>query len=166
MWFIAGAGAYVGVRVATVVHSTLGSAGGAVIVVLAGIYELTPLKKRCLAQCRTPIAMTTWHRAEFDPMQMGLLHGLYCVGGNWLLIVALFPLGMSVGAMAAFTLIIFAEKALPWPSLVRYTTAVMLVLYGALMIASPQLTFQKDNNAAMPTDMPMAMPERGNATGK
>jgi hypothetical protein len=49
---------------------------------------------------------------------------------------------------------------------VRYTTAVVLVLYGALLIASPQFAFQKDGSAAMPADMQMTMPERGNATAK
>jgi len=110
--------------------------------------------------------MKRWYDEKADPFQMGLLHGLYCVGRCWLLIVALFPLGMSVGAMAVFTLIIFAEKALPWPTSVRYITAVVLVLYGALMIASPQLTFQNNGNAAMPADMQMTMPGSGNATAK
>ena len=167
MWAIAGAGAYVGELVATAVRSTLGPGsaaqfGGANLILR--FYQLTPLKEVCLAECRTPIAMTTWHGEKADPFQMGLLHGLYCVGCCWLLIVALFPLGMSVGAMAAFTLIIFAEKVLPWPTPVRYITAVVLVLYGALMIASPQLTFQKDSSAAMPPGL--QMPERGNATAK
>ena len=48
---------------------------------------------------------------------MGLLHGVYCLGCCWLLFVILFPLGMNVGAMAAVTLIILAEKMLPWPRL-------------------------------------------------
>lgn len=166
MWAIAGAGAFVGELVAAAVRSTLGPGSaaqfGGAILILAGLYQLTPLKEVCLAECRTPIATTTWHGEKADPFQMGLLHGLYCVGCCWLLIVALFPLGMSVGAMAAFTLIIFAEKVLPWPTPVRYITAVVLVLYGALMIASPKLTFQKDSSAAMPPGL--QMPERGNAT--
>jgi predicted metal-binding membrane protein len=51
---------------------------------------------------------------------------------------------MSVEAMAGVTLVIFAEKTLPWPKLTPRITAVVLVLYGALVIASPQLlpTFQ------------------------
>jgi predicted metal-binding membrane protein len=91
---------------------------------------------------------------------MGLLHGAYCLGCCWLLFVILFPLGiMNVGAMAAVTLIIFAEKTLPWPRLAPYATAVALVLYGALVITSPQLlaTFQQDGGA-MPAEMPMTMP--------
>ena len=146
MWVIAGAVAYFGELVAVAVHSILGpvSAGqfGGAILILAGLYQLTPLKEVCLSECRTPIVPTTWYDEKTDPLQMGLLHGLYCVGCCWLLIVALFPVGMSVGAMAAFTLIIFAEKALPWPTPVRYITAIALVLYGALLIASVQ-TFSR-----------------------
>ena len=171
IWALAGTVAYAGELVAAAAcaprSARLAAAqfGGAILI-LAGLYQLTPLKEVCLSECRTPIAMTTWHGEKADIFQMGLLHGLYCVGCYWLLFAALFPLGMGVGAMAAFTLIIFAEKALPWPTLVRYTTAVVLVLYGALMIASPQLTFQKDGNAAMPADMQMTMPKSGDATAR
>jgi len=88
---------------------------------------------------------------------MGLLHGAYCLGCCWLLFVILVPLGiMNVGAMAALSLIIFAEKTLPWPRLAPYAAAVALVLYGALVITSPQLlpTFSEDGGAAMQMKMP------------
>jgi hypothetical protein len=48
--------------------------------------------------------------------------------------------GMSVKAMAAVTLIILAEKTLPWPRLAPYAAAVVLVLYGALMVVAPGLS--------------------------
>lgn len=149
IWAIAGAGAYAGELVAADVRSTLGQAsaaqiGGAILIV-AGLYQLTPLKEVCLSECRTPIDTKRWYREKEDTFRMGLAHGLYCVGSNWLLFVALFPIGMSVGAMAGITFIVFAEKALPWPTPVRYTTAIVLVLYGALMIALP--------HAGMPTRM-------------
>ena len=86
---------------------------------------------------------------------MGLLHGAYCLGCCWLLFVMLFPLGiMNVGAMAAVTLIIFAEKTLPWPRPAPYATAGVLVLYGALVITSPQLlpTFQQGRYAGRNAD--------------
>jgi predicted metal-binding membrane protein len=47
---------------------------------------------------------------------------------------------MTIGAMAIITLGILAEKTLPWPRSVSYIAGVALVLYGALLIASPQLT--------------------------
>jgi hypothetical protein len=80
----------------------------------------------------------------------------------WLLFVTLFPLDMSVEAMAGVTLVIFAEKTLPWPKLTPRITAVALVLYDALVIASPQLlpSFQKtDGSAPMPAEMQMKMPK-------
>ena len=64
------------------------------------------------------------------------------------------------------TLIILAEKMLPWPRLVpQRQAAAALVLYGALVIASSQLhpTFKKDGSAAMPAEMPMKMPGSGSA---
>jgi hypothetical protein len=80
----------------------------------------------------------------------------------WLLFVTLFPLDMSVEAMAGVTLVIFAEKTLPWPKLTPRITAVALVLYDALVIVSPQLlpSFQKtDGSAPMPAEMQMKMPK-------
>src|SRR6185295_13679083 len=51
---------------------------------------------------------------------------------GWLIFAALFPLGMTVGAMAVITLVILAEKTLPWPTSASYTAGVVLVLYGAV----------------------------------
>jgi predicted metal-binding membrane protein len=142
--------------------TTAAQVGGAIIVV-AGIYQLTPLKDVCLSNCRKPIdfIVTSWRHGATSALEMGFLHGAYCLGCCWLLFVILFPLGiMNLGAMAAVTLIILAEKTLPWPRLAPYATAAALVLYGALVITSPQLlpTFQQDGRAAMPTEMPMKLP--------
>jgi predicted metal-binding membrane protein len=167
VWALAGIAAYAGVLVAEIasVRPTLGPASaaqfGGAFLMIAGAYQLTPLKEICLSECRTPIVMTSWHDDAAGAFRMGLLHGLYCLGCCWLLFLILFPLGMNVGTMAVVTLIIFAEKMLPWPTLVRYTGAVVLVLYGALVIASPQLTFPKDGSAAMPAEIQMKMPGSG-----
>ncbi len=169
VWAFSGLAAYVGMQAAeaAIVRSALPRAaaaqlGGAIIVV-AGIYQLTPLKDVCLSKCREPIdfIVTAWRNGATSALDLGLLHGAYCLGCCWLLFVILFPLGiMNVGAMAAVTLIIFAEKTLPWPRLAPYATAGALVLYGALVITSPQLlpTFQQDGGTAMPAEMPMRMP--------
>jgi predicted metal-binding membrane protein len=171
LWAFAGLAAYVGMKAAgaDIVRVALPPAiaaqlGGAIIVV-AGIYQLTPLKDVCLSKCREPIdfIVTSWRGGATSALEMGLLYGAYCLGCCWLLFVILFPLGiMNVGAMAVVTLIIFAERTLPWPRLAPYATAGALVLYGALVITSPQLlpTFQQDGGAAMPAEMPMRMPGR------
>jgi predicted metal-binding membrane protein len=145
MWGVAGLAAYAGVLVveSAAMHTALSPVVamqfGAAILLIAGVYQFTPLKEKCLSECRTPIDMTTWHHDTAGSFRMGLLHGAYCLGCNWLLFAALFPLGMTIGAMAVITLVILAEKTLPWPRFASYTTGVMLVLYGALLIASPQL---------------------------
>ena len=147
VWAFAGIAAYAGVLVAetaaaraALTPAAEAQVGGAIIMI-AGIYQLTPLKELCLSKCRTPIRfiMTSWRDGTAGAFRMGLLHGIYCLGCCWLLFVILFPLGMNVGAMAAVTLIILAEKMLPWPRLMPHAAAAALVLYGALVIASSQL---------------------------
>jgi predicted metal-binding membrane protein len=174
VWACAGMFAYAGMLAAETAAArlalspaTTAQIGGAIIMV-AGIYQLTPLKDVCLSKCRTPIdfIVTSWREGATSAFEMGLLHGAYCLGCCWLLFVMLFPLGfMNVGAMAAVTLLIFAEKTLPWPRVAPYTAAVALVLYGALVITSPQLlpTFQQDGDAALPAEMQMKMPGSGSA---
>ena len=173
VWALAGIAAYAGVLVAetAAARAALTPAAeaqvGGVILLVAGLYQLTSLKEVCLSKCRTPIRfiMTSWRDGTAGACRMGLLHGIYCLGCCWLLFVILFPLGMNVGAMAAVTLIILTEKILPWPRLMPRAAAAALVLYGALVIASSQLhpTFKKDGSAAMPVEMQMKMPGNGNA---
>jgi predicted metal-binding membrane protein len=174
VWTLAGVAAYAGALAVEViaVRAALSPAAaariGGAVVILAGIYQLTPLKDLCLSKCRTPITfiMTSWRDGTAGALRMGLLHGAYCLGCCWLLFAILFPLGiMNIGAMAGITLIIFAEKTLPWPRLAPYAAAFALILYGALVIASPQLlpTFQKDAGAAKPAEMQMMMPGSGSA---
>ena len=71
---------------------------------------------------------------------MGLAHGGYCLGCCWLLFVVLFPLGiMNIAAMAVITLLVFAEKTLPWGRPVVRTAAGALIAYGAMVLILPQL---------------------------
>ena len=115
--------------------------GGGVLV-LAGLYQLSPLKYACLSKCRTPFGfiVTSWRDGYLGSFRMGLEHGLYCVGCCWMLFVILFPLGMmNVGAMALITLLIFAEKSTPFGRQIGGFAALGLVAYGALVIFVPGL---------------------------
>jgi predicted metal-binding membrane protein len=172
VWTLAGIAAYAGALAgeaiaarAALSPATAARIGGAVLLA-AGIYQLTPLKDLCLSKCRTPITfiMTSWRDGAAGALRMGLLHGAYCLGCCWLLFVILFPLGiMNIAAMVIITLVIFAEKTLPWGRLAPRAAAVALVLYGALVITTPEVlpTFQKDGGAAMPVEMQMKMPGSG-----
>jgi predicted metal-binding membrane protein len=118
--------------------------GGAVLV-LAGLYQLSPLKRSCLAKCRTPVQfiLTAWRDGTGGAFRMGLAHGSYCLGCCWLLFVILFPLGiMNVVAMAVITALIFAEKSLRIGRQLGQLAAVALISYGALVLFVP---------AALPT---------------
>jgi predicted metal-binding membrane protein len=157
---------------ATLSPATAARVGGAVLIV-AGLYQLTPLKDLCLSKCRTPITfiMTSWRDGVGGALRMGLLHGGYCLGCCWLLFVILFPLGMmNIAAMAVITLVVFAEKALPRGRPVARVAAAALMAYGVVVLAVPQVlpTFMADrgmvtNAPATPVEMQnMAMPG-GNA---
>ena len=120
--------------------------GGAVLVV-AGLYQLSPLKHMCLSKCRTPFLfiMTSWREGYGGAFRMGIEHGAYCLGCCWLLFVILFPLGMlNVAVIAVITLLIFAEKALPLGQWASRIAAVALIVYGAVVIFWPH---------ALPTTM-------------
>ncbi len=168
VWTLAGIAAYAGALAAETIaargalsSSTAARIGGAIII-LAGIYQLTPLKDLCLSKCRTPISfiMTSWRDGAVGALRMGVIHGAYCLGCCWLLFVMLFPLGiMNIAAMAVITLIVFAEKTLPWGRLAPRAAAAALVAYGAAVIAAPQVlpTFQK-NGVTLPAEMQMKMP--------
>src|SRR5712692_7278707 len=86
--------------------------GGAVLIV-AGLYQLSPLKYTCLSKCRSPLSfvMQHWRDGYGGAFRMGIEHGLYCLGCCWLLFVILFPLGiMNIAVMALLTVLIYAEK--------------------------------------------------------
>jgi predicted metal-binding membrane protein len=115
---------------------------GGVVLFVAALYQFSPLKRVCLAKCRSPLSfiLSAWRDGRGGAFRMGLEHGLYCLGCCWLLFVILFPLGvMNVAAMAVITLLIFAEKSLPGGRRVAQAAAGALVVYGALVVFLPQL---------------------------
>ena len=116
--------------------------GGGILLVLAGIYQLTPLKEVCLRHCRTPLGfvMSHWRDGRTGAIRMGAAHGLYCMGCCWLLFLILVPLGvMNVAAMIAVALVVFVEKVMPWGRAAGRFAAAGLVAYGALVILRPEL---------------------------
>ncbi len=120
----------------------------AAMIILAGLYQLSPLKAVCLSKCRSPLdfIMQRWRDGYAGAIRMGFQHGLYCLGCCWLLFVILFPLGvMNVAAMALITLLIFAEKSLPMGRRISQAAALLLVGYALLVLVIP---------GALPTTMP------------
>ncbi len=148
LWFVFGLGAYLasaGIETAASgsewVAMNWGRAGGALLV-MAGVYQLTPLKDICLRHCRTPLSfvMTRWKDGRRGAVQMGLVHGVFCVGCCWMLFLILIPLGLMNGAaMAAVAALVFAEKVVPHGRGIGMLTAAAMIVYGAAVIFQPSL---------------------------
>ncbi len=86
------------------------------VLVGAGLYQFTPLKRTCLAHCRSPLAFVAlhWRDGRFGALRMGLRHGVYCLGCCWALFAVLVAAGlMSVAWMLLLTLVVAIEKLLP-----------------------------------------------------
>ncbi len=111
-----------------------------VVLVVAGLYQLSPLKDICLSKCRTPLQfiLSSWRDGYGGAFRMGLEHGAYCLGCCWLLFVILFPLGiMNIAVMALLTALIYTEKALPIGRQISQFAGVGLIVYGVLVMFLP-----------------------------
>ena len=114
---------------------------GGVVLIAAGVYQLSPLKYVCLNRCRTPMSfiLNSWRDGRRGSFVMGLEHGVYCFGCCWLLFLILFPLGMmNIAILALVTLLIFAKKSLPVGRWAAFVAAVVLIGYGALVVFVPE----------------------------
>lgn len=141
VWSAIGSVAWLLIRLASDVAERLGTFSretwapitlGAVLVV-AGVYQFSPLKQVCLRQCQTPMGfvMSHWRQGYGGAFRMGLTHGLYCLGCCWMLFAVLVAAGvMSIAWMLVLTLVVFAEKALPFGTRASQATGVVLGLLG------------------------------------
>ena len=112
----------------------------AVTLLVAAVYELTPLKDVCLGKCRSPLGLLlgSWRNGASGAMRMGMTNGAWCVGCCWALMLSFFALGiMSVVWMAVVAGLIAMEKTLPWRRVATYGTAAVLVTLGVVVFAAP-----------------------------
>lgn len=105
---------------------------------LAGLYQFSSLKYRCLEQCRSPLSFISahWHgrNERWESLLLGVRHGAYCVGCCWPLMLVMFAVGVgSVAWMLALGSIMAAEKNLPWGK--RLSGPAGSVLLGAAWLA-------------------------------
>ena len=106
---------------------------GGMLLVAAGLYQLTPLKSACLSHCRGPLGffLEHWRAGLAGAFRMGARHGVYCLGCCWVLMLLMFAGGaMSVPTMAALSAFILAERLLPAGPWVARAPGVLLVLLG------------------------------------
>lgn len=109
---------------------------GGLVLVAAGVYQLTPLKDACLAKCRSPLTffMTCWHEGRLGALRMGLNHGTFCVGCCWLLMGLLFVAGvMNLLWVAAIAALVLIEKVAPYGRGIATLSGVAMVAAGIWM---------------------------------
>jgi predicted metal-binding membrane protein len=117
---------------------------GGIVLIAAGVYQWTPLKDVCLAQCQTPFQFLMRHggfRGDVPGcLLLGLRHGGYCVGCCWLLMTLLFVGGvMNVLWIALLALLVLLEKVTPFGRWVARAAGVACVIAGAwMLLSSPQ----------------------------
>ncbi len=115
-------------------------AGGSLIA--AGVWQLTPLKKMCLKNCRSPMSFFLQHGGRLErPLgasRMGATHGLFCVGCCWAMFVVLVAVGtMNIGWMLILTALIVTEKTFRHGERVATFAAVAFLILGTVLLASP-----------------------------
>ncbi|MPY86756.1 MAG: DUF2182 domain-containing protein [Luteitalea sp.] len=117
-------------------HATSAALGGTILAA-AGVYQLTPLKQACLRQCRSPLELITsyWRSGTAGAFQMGLAHGLYCVGCCWMLMALLFVGGvMNLVWIAVIALAVMAEKLAPAGHWLARAAGVALIAWGGVVL--------------------------------
>jgi predicted metal-binding membrane protein len=112
---------------------------GASIVLLAGVYQLTPLKYYCLDRCRSPLSFIAAHwrggSARLQALWLGLHHGLFCVGCCWSIMLLMFVVGSSnLGWMLALGALMAIEKNLPWGRRISAPLGVVLLTWGLTLV--------------------------------
>ena len=98
---------------------------GGLILLAAGIYQLTPIKQACLRHCRSPIQFisTRWRAGKMGSFQMSLEHGAYCVGCCWFLMGLLFFGGvMNLYWILGLAIFVLLEKMVPMGHWISYAT--------------------------------------------
>ena len=90
----------------------------AIVLIAAGIYQLTPYKNACLEKCRSPLSlvMANWRDGNYGAFRMGLGHGFYCVFCCWFLMAILLAAGvMNMTFVIALTIFVLLEKLILTP---------------------------------------------------
>lgn len=143
IWTLLGVGAYL----LSLVMPAVGMSGpglltyspiaGGLVLILAGAYQWSPLKRASLEHCRSPLGflMHGWRDGYVGAFRLGATHGAYCVGCCLGLMVVLFAVGMmNLGWMALLATIIFVEKVVPSGQLARTFVGAALDLYGIAIV--------------------------------
>lgn len=110
------------------------------LLVIAGVYQFSPLKRTCLGHCRTPMASLIggWRSGAYGGLVMGLRHGLFCLGCCWALMALLFVGGvMNLAWIAALSVAAAIEKLAPQGAAIARILGYALIIAGAVRLLAP-----------------------------
>ena len=114
--------------------------GGGLLLLVAGVYQFTPLKYRCLDKCRSPLSFVLghWHgeHERRNAFRLGAHHGLFCVGCCWALMLLMFVVGAgNVAWMLVLGAVMAVEKNVAWGRRISAPLGAALVAGGLAMLA-------------------------------
>jgi predicted metal-binding membrane protein len=103
--------------------------------VLAGLYQFSPLKYKCLDACRSPMSFIAqhWrgHQAGRQALLLGVHHALFCIGCCWALMLLMFAVGVgSILWMLVLGGVMAVEKNMPWGRLLAAPLGIFLLAWG------------------------------------
>jgi len=111
---------------------------GGVVLLGAGVFQWTSLKRMCLTHCRTPLdfLMFEWREGRWGAFVMGLRHGFFCLGCCWVLMALLFVTGvMNLLWVAIIAAVVLVEKAAPSGLWIGRVAGLLLIAWGVWMVA-------------------------------
>jgi predicted metal-binding membrane protein len=113
---------------------------GGIVLIIAGLYQWTPLKDTCLSQCQAPLIFIQRHggfrRTPRDALWLGAQHGSYCIGCCWALMGLLFVVGiMNVLWIAAIAIFVLLEKIVPAGRYISRIAGTAMIATGVWMLS-------------------------------
>jgi predicted metal-binding membrane protein len=110
----------------------------ALLLIGAGAWQFTPLKRRCLSRCRAPLdfLMSAWRPGVRGSAIMGLHHGLLCLGCCWGLMLLLFVAGaMNFAWIIVIATYVLVEKVVPRAEVLVPVSGIGLIAWGGVLLA-------------------------------
>ncbi|MBI4476728.1 MAG: DUF2182 domain-containing protein [Acidobacteria bacterium] len=116
------------------------SVGGGLILIVAGLYQFTSLKYRCLDKCRSPLSFVLgyWQgeHERLNAFRLGAHHGLFCVGCCWALMLVMFAVGVgNLAWMLVLGAVMAIEKNVRWGRQLSAPVGILLVITGLTVYA-------------------------------
>jgi predicted metal-binding membrane protein len=113
--------------------------GAPLLLLLAGAFQFSSLKYKCLEKCRSPFSFVVEHwqgrRERWQAFRLGVDHGLFCVGCCWALMLLMFAVGAgSLAWMLVLAVVMALEKNLPWGRRLSVPVGVALLVWGTALL--------------------------------